>query len=261
MHGFISRIGRLKGLLKPVQVRIARESCALCRFPFQLRLSASEMAVRCPRCGASAVTQSLVDVLGRSCADLSVLDAYEMSAAGPLVPYLKSRCRSLRTSEYFDDIRPGDSRNGIVCQDVQRLTFPANSFDLCTSTEVFEHVEDDRAGFREIFRVLRPGGTFVFTVPIDPDAATVERTELRDNVRVRVLPVEYHADRYRGANILCHRNYGRDIVARLREAGFATAGITKPERSLFGFARPVVFAGKAIDQSASIRDHGMPRHA
>ena len=38
------------------------------------------------------------------------------------------------------------------------------SFDLCTSTEVFEHMPDDLNGFSEIRRVLRPGGRFVFTV-------------------------------------------------------------------------------------------------
>jgi ubiquinone/menaquinone biosynthesis C-methylase UbiE len=32
---------------------------------------------------------------------------------------------------------------------VQRLSFADASFDLCTSTEVFEHVPDDRAGLRE----------------------------------------------------------------------------------------------------------------
>ena len=53
-----------------------------------------------------------------------------------------------------------------MCQDVQHLTFDDAEFDICTSTEVFEHVPDDIKGFKEIYRVLKDDGVFIFTVPI-----------------------------------------------------------------------------------------------
>ena len=168
-----------------------------------------------------------------------------MSAQGPLVAFLRRHCAALTTSELLDGIEPGASRDGVLCQNVERLTFADASFDLCTSSEVFEHVEDDAAGFREVHRVLRPGGRFVFTVPLHDNAQTQERFALRDGLRVAVAPLAYHADRYRGATILVQRDYGRDLVDRLRHAGFGDARIVAPPVRLFGHARPVVVATRA----------------
>ena len=225
------------------ELGIARESCPLCRSYFLVRLASTELGVRCPRCGASAVSMSLAGVLNDLVGDLTELDVYELSSAGPLVRCLARTARTLTTSECFDDVPPGQMQDGIQCQDVQRLTFPSAQFDLCTATEVFEHVEDDRAGFRELCRVLRPGGQFIFTVPLG-DGATVERTALVDGRRINTLPAEYHADRIRGHRVFVYRDYGMDITERLKECGFDDAHVAFPPLDLFGFSRPVVVAEK-----------------
>lgn len=46
-----------------------------------------------------------------------------------------------------------------------QLPFTAASFDTVLSTQVWEHVEDPGMAAREAFRVLRPGGHLVVTVP------------------------------------------------------------------------------------------------
>lgn len=48
------------------------------------------------------------------------------------------------------------------------LPFPDHSFDLVTALDVLEHIDDDRRALEEIARVLRPGGTFLATVPAHP---------------------------------------------------------------------------------------------
>jgi len=134
----------------------------------------------------------------------------------------------------------------VLCQDVQRLTFEDGSFDLCTSTDVFEHVPDDTRAFAEVFRVLRPGGLAVFTVPLRPDRETIERAVLRDGHVEHRLPAEYHDDHLRGlGQVLCYRNYGRDIVERLTAQGFARAEIIGADSlRWFGLGRPVVLASR-----------------
>ena len=45
------------------------------------------------------------------------------------------------------------------------LPFAENTFGLVTALDVIEHVDDDQGALREVRRVLRPGGSFLLTVP------------------------------------------------------------------------------------------------
>jgi SAM-dependent methyltransferase len=50
--------------------------------------------------------------------------------------------------------------------DMRDLKFPDDSFDFCWSTGAFEHIGGDEDFIRhlnEVYRVLKPGGTYVFT--------------------------------------------------------------------------------------------------
>lgn len=48
---------------------------------------------------------------------------------------------------------------------IEELPFPDSSFHLVTCLDVIEHIRDDRRALRELFRVTRPGGHLVVTVP------------------------------------------------------------------------------------------------
>src|SRR5689334_5142892 len=47
----------------------------------------------------------------------------------------------------------------------EQLPYDDNTFDLVTAFDVVEHMDDDLAGLREMFRVLRPGGHALLFVP------------------------------------------------------------------------------------------------
>tara|TARA_B100000073_G_scaffold239944_1_gene201023 strand:- start:1271 stop:1765 length:495 start_codon:yes stop_codon:yes gene_type:complete len=48
---------------------------------------------------------------------------------------------------------------------VYKLPFEENSFDLVICSEVLEHLDDYHAAIDEIYRVLKPGGKFLPSVP------------------------------------------------------------------------------------------------
>lgn len=231
-------------LARPGALGVKPGRCPVCGPTLMVKLADDAISVRCLRCRASAIHLSILQVLQRLYPRLSGLAVYEMSSRGPLFGYLRERAGQFTYSEFFDDVRPGGFRGEVQCQDVQALTYGDATFDLCTSTEVFEHVPDDRRGFGEIRRVLRPGGRFVFTVPLTEAAVTVERAVMEDGAIRHLLEPEYHGDVIRGhGRVLAFRNYGRDIVDRLKDSGFRKAWLEPVDcADWWGFGTSVVIA-------------------
>ena len=177
--------------------------------------------------------------------DLADRDAYELSARGPQVDFLRRSARSLVVSEYLPDVPRGSERDGVRSEDMQSLTFADASFDLVTHTEVLEHVPDDARALAELHRVLRPRGVMLFTVPLHGGERTVERARLRDGAVEHLLPPVHHTDPLRGEGILAFRDYGRDLLDRVRAAGFSDVFSYAPPSPVTWFApREVIVARK-----------------
>ena len=238
------RLRSALSILQPSALALRPFRCPLCGPGLLIRLSRDGIGVCCVRCGASAITLTIAAALCAVRPDFDRQRVYELSSRGALFEFLRREVTDFTFSEYFDNVPPGDQRNGVLCQDVQQLTFGDGSFDICTSTEVFEHVPDDKRGFAEIRRVLAPGGVFVFTVPLVDSSRTVERAVLEEGGVRHVLPPAYHHDRIRGHNqVLVFRDYGQDITHRLLDAGFARAHIERRfERAWLGSGCGVVVA-------------------
>jgi len=70
----------------------------------------------------------------------------------------------------LDPLETGEAANSGVYERVHtaaadRIPEPDGSFDFVFSNSVLEHIDDVEAVIAEAARVLRPGGTFLFTVP------------------------------------------------------------------------------------------------
>jgi len=110
---------------------------------------------------------------------------------------------------------------GTVDLDVTAIPFPADHFDLLICSHVLEHVPDDRAAMRELFRVLKPGGLAILLVPLSTRPTTDEDPTVTDpDERQRRFGQRDHV-----------RLYGRDYVDRLRAAGF-TVTVERPAATL-----------------------------
>ncbi len=123
-------------------------------------------------------------------------------------------------SDFQPEVKPGEVSGGVRCEDVTRLTYADETFDLVLTSETLEHVPDLQAALSEIYRVLTPGGRHVFTIPVLPG---VSKTFAR-MTRQPDGTLKYHAPR------ICHpggdygypvfTEFGTDVPEILRKAGF-----------------------------------------
>lgn len=148
------------------------------------------------------------------------------------VPDLLSKCNwiDIETSIYRPQKPFGIKLGpGLSNQNLEALTFPDNAFDIVITSDVMEHVRLDDRAHREIKRVLKAGGVYLFTVPTVPDFRHTRETLVRvavvdpaDPTRDKFLmEKEYHGDaNSEDDRALSYRAYGTDLVERLKELGF-----------------------------------------
>jgi len=114
--------------------------------------------------------------------------------------------------------------------DVQQIPLANDSVDVILCNHLLEHVADDRAAMRELYRIMRPGGWGILLSPVDADYEhTYEDDSITDpEERTRIFGQYDH-----------RRIYGADYADRLRGAGFEAAdldyasGFSAEERKRF----------------------------
>ncbi len=103
------------------------------------------------------------------------------------------------------------------------LPFHDGAVDLVTLFDTVEHIDDDRAVFRESFRVTKPGGLIMVTVP-------AYQLLFSDND-----VVAHHKRRYTAG----------DLKRKLREAGYTPIKTSYYNTILFPVIAPLVLLKKA----------------
>lgn len=114
-------------------------------------------------------------------------------------------------------------KNGVSCTtadlfskadlklDIQATGLPDDSYDVIICNHVMEHVDDFRKALREMHRILRPGGSFICSFPMDPKVELLDEDE-------NVLTEEEMLKRF-GQNDH-KRVFGMKADQFLTEAGF-----------------------------------------
>jgi SAM-dependent methyltransferase len=128
---------------------------------------------------------------------------------------------NLAFSGYFGaEHRSGEFVDGVRHEDLVATSFPSDYFDVVVTSEVLEHIPDAQRAEAEIVRILRPAGSYIFTVPLDPlgEADTIlAELDVNGTVVFHVPPV-YHADPCRPEGILAYRIFSIADLERRFEA-------------------------------------------
>lgn len=86
-------------------------------------------------------------------------------------------------------------------EDAMDLSFKDNSFDLVICTHVYEHVPDSRVLFKEIYRVLKPGGVCYLAAinrlwPLEPHYDLPFLSYLPKSIANKYVKIFGKADKY-----------------------------------------------------------------
>jgi SAM-dependent methyltransferase len=98
----------------------------------------------------------------------------------------------------------------LIRMDLTAMPIAFNSLDALICVHVLEEITQDSLAMDEMFRILKPGGWAVVTVPTNMDAKTYENPLI-------ISPQERKREFGEPAHV---RVYGYDLAERLRASGF-----------------------------------------
>lgn len=97
--------------------------------------------------------------------------------------------------------------------DMHKFPFADASYDIVIHSDVLEHVNNPGTGLTECFRILKPNGVLLFTIPIIYGRLSRKRDDTE--------PPSYHGDpAINGSDLQVHTEFGADFWVLLLEAGF-----------------------------------------
>ena len=186
--------------------------CARCRGPLRYQGQARTILGHFARHGARSIAELVTEPEFRR------LRLYEPGQLGPFRPYFEALDGYI-WSRYDASAAPGETRDGARCEDLMQLSFETESIDLVVTSDIFEHVRHPERAFAEVFRVLRPGGAHIFTIPGQwpMRETTIARIDVSGPEDVFLLPKLFHNDEH-----LVYNDFGRDLLDLLDAVGFRT---------------------------------------
>lgn len=206
-------------------------ACAVCRTTarFERGDAPSREGYSCSTCGATLRYQgqarallalypeveatAIVDLVAHP--SFRTVTIYEPGELGPFRQFL-GPLSGYQRSTFTPDIGLGEVVGGLRNQDLQQLTYRSRSFDLVLTSDVMEHVRHPDRAWAEIYRVLRPGGAHVFSIPVSwpPPASTTPRVDVSGPLDVHLAEPNYHNGH------LVYNDFGLDLLDDLRAVGF-----------------------------------------
>jgi SAM-dependent methyltransferase len=189
----------------------ARYRCPCCRwrlrgFSAGGRSLRTRVAGYCPRCGSKARHRRIWHFVSENTSLLSApMSLLEVS------PHYSFSRRWVRMNHLrFIGTDLAERPHIAIRMDLTAAPLRSGTFDAILCIHVLEEIPDDRAAMDELFRLVKPGGWVLVSVPTRLDRETYEDPSITSRKeRRRVFGEEAHV-----------RIYGRDLVERLRRSGF-----------------------------------------
>ncbi len=140
---------------------------------------------------------------------------------------LKKHVKNYMQTQFYPKSTFGTIVQGFRNENLESQTFEDATFDLVITQDVMEHIYHPHKAFKEIARTLKPGGAYVFTVPLvnKHKKSEVWATLGDDGNPVFLKTPEYHGNPVdaKGSPVTMH--WGFDIVDFIKESSGMNAQI------------------------------------
>lgn len=126
---------------------------------------------------------------------------------------------------------------GITHQDACNTSFPDAAFDIIVSNDVFEHIPEPIAGFRETRRILSNGGILIATFPWNPALPNCrKRAILRHEGESieHLLSPTYHGNPLSAQGSLVFTDFSCQVLRTIQDAGFSDVRVHWYRSETFG---------------------------
>jgi SAM-dependent methyltransferase len=239
--------------IEKIALRVKRLpiKCTVCGSFSFIRLTNNNFRENCycSRCSSFNRQRQIAFVLCQTIANKNVnslkdlasitnLSIYNTEAGGTIHRFLAGTNRYV-CSEYFgEQYKGGEYVDGRMHQDLMCLSFPDNQFDVVISTDVFEHIADPYVAHQEVYRVLKPGGRHIFTIPFyQTDTLDEKRAEINEKGElIHHKEPMYHIDPIRPEGVLVFNIFSIEMLTKLSRMGFRTNmhHLYRPQNGILG---------------------------
>lgn len=173
--------------------------------------------LKCGICKSIPRERALMHVIKMFFPNYRGLSVHESSPANRGASQkLRIECPNYSASQFFYDVQPGSIHKptGFRCENLEAMTFEDRSFDLFITQDVMEHIFEPDKAFREIARVLKPGGAHIFTAPLINKGKKSECWAARDAKGEIIYhhEPEYHGNPVDSKGALVTMHWGYDIA-------------------------------------------------
>lgn len=183
----------------------------------------------CPMCGMNNRQRLIATLVMQALSEKQEQKIYLMEQVTPIFNWVTKtfRQQTIIGSEYLGHQYAGGSVvNGVRHEDVENLSFSDGQLDLIVSNDVFEHVPHPAQAFAECARVLKAGGVMLATIPFHGNNdMSVVRARLSNGQVENDLPPAYHGNPVSADGSLVFTDFGWDLLAVMKEAGFSDVAV------------------------------------
>jgi SAM-dependent methyltransferase len=213
--------------------------CSVCARAVTFRMNALQanawMDLRgefiCPVCKLPARNRLLVCAL-EQCIEAKASDnVLIFERITPFYSYLSKKFINIIGCEYLgaDKVAGAfyDARGtNTMHQDIEKTSFPEGNFDCVIHSEVLEHVGDYKKALVDNCRILKPGGSLLFSAPIYNHINHVKCAIIDSDGTVQhLLKPAYHGNPLDECGSLVFNIFGYSLIDDVRAAGFRTATV------------------------------------